>query len=79
MIDHVIVHETAVPATCTAPGTEHYHCENCDYGYDEEIPMVDHVIVHETAVPPTCTEAGTEHYHCENCDYGYDEEIQPLG
>ena len=79
-----IVHEleavAAVPATCTAEGTEaYYKCKVCGNLYSDAegknlisnpvtIPKTAHTIVSVAAKDPTCTEAGTAAaYQCSVC------------
>ncbi len=64
---HDITGFLSVPATCEDPGTEHFHCINCDYEYDVEIPATGHNYLFAYHLEPTCTEDGYDNYQCSNC------------
>ncbi len=72
MLNHDMIQDKAVDATCTTPGlTAGEHCSRCDDATIEqkEISILGHDIVIDEAVAATCTTTGlTEGKHCSRCD-----------
>ena len=71
MLDHTVVTDAAVLATCTATGlTEGTHCSVCGTVLvaQTETPMIEHSVVTDAVVAATCTATGlTEGSHCSVC------------
>jgi len=79
MIDHTIVIDEAVPATCTETGlTQGSHCSVCERVFvsQQETPKLDHTWGEwEFTKEATCTEKGEKTRTCEHCDAVDTEEI----
>ncbi len=75
LLEHDIVIDKAVEATCTETGlTEGQHCSRCDTATIEQevVPALNHkdTLVKVDAKSPTCTEIGWDTYeYCTACDY----------
>ena len=73
MLDHNVVIDSAVPATCTQGGrSEGCHCADCGKVLKAQTatPVLEHTVVPISEVPPTCTETGlTEGKGCQYCSY----------
>ena len=91
---HVLLHYSAVAATCTEDGrTEYWHCAECGGYYsdsaaeneiaeeDISIPATGHDYEYKVTLP-TCTEEGYAEYVCGTCGDRYEEEgsrTEPTG
>ena len=91
---HVLLHYSAVAATCTEDGrTEYWHCAECGGYYsdsaaeneiseeDISIPATGHDYEYKVTLP-TCTEEGYSEYVCDTCGDRYEEEgsrTEPTG
>ena len=61
---------TAVPATCTASGTEERVCSSCGEKETRNIGATGHNYK-ESVTAPTCTAQGYTTYECSRCDDSY--------
>ena len=81
-LDHQIVADPAVPATCTETGlSEGSHCSRCGLVIEEQtsVDMLGHEF-ESTVIAPTCTKAGYTVHACVRCDEEYtDTETEALG
>ena len=91
---HVLLHYSAVAATCTEDGrTEYWHCAECGGYYsdsaaenemaeeDISVPATGHDYEYKVTLP-TCTEEGYSEYVCGTCGDRYEEEgsrTEPTG
>lgn len=91
---HVLLHYSAVAATCTEDGrTEYWHCAECGGYYsdsaaeneiseeDISIPATGHDYEYKVTLP-TCTEEGYAEYVCGTCGDRYEEDgsrTEPTG
>ena len=91
---HVLLHYSAVAATCTEDGrTEYWHCAECGGYYsdsaaenemaeeDISVPATGHDYEYKVALP-TCTEEGYAEYVCGTCGDRYEEDgsrTEPTG
>ena len=91
---HVLLHYSAVAATCTEDGrTEYWHCAECGGYYsdsaaeneiaeeDISIPATGHDYEYKVTLP-TCTEEGYSEYVCDTCGDRYEEDgsrTEPTG
>ena len=91
---HVLLHYSAVAATCTEDGrTEYWHCAECGGYYsdsaaenemaeeDISVPATGHDYEYKVTLP-TCTEEGYAEYVCGTCGDRYEEEgsrTEPTG
>ena len=91
---HVLLHYSAVAATCTEDGrTEYWHCAECG-GYYSDSAAENEISEEEISIPatghdyeykvtlPTCTEEGYSEYVCGTCGDRYEEEgsrTEPTG
>ena len=91
---HVLLHYSAVAATCTEDGrTEYWHCAECGGYYsdsaaenkmaeeDISVPATDHDYEYKVTLP-TCTEEGYSEYVCGTCGDRYEEDgsrTEPTG
>ncbi len=91
---HVLLHYSAVAATCTEDGrTEYWHCAECGGYYsdsaaeneiseeDISIPATGHDYEYKVTLP-TCTEEGYSEYVCGTCGDRYEEDgsrTEPTG
>ena len=75
LLEHDIIIDKAVEATCTETGlTQGQHCSRCDDATIEQevVPALNHkdTLVQVDAKAPTCTEFGWDDYeYCTACDY----------
>ncbi|MBQ3499274.1 MAG: leucine-rich repeat domain-containing protein [Clostridia bacterium] len=75
LLEHDIVIDKAVEATCTETGlTEGQHCSRCDNATIEQevVPALNHkdTLIQVDAKAATCTESGWDTYeYCTACDY----------
>mgnify|MGYP001771353865 CR=1 FL=1 len=82
---HVLLHYSAVAATCTEDGrTEYWHCAECGGYYsdsaaenemaeeDISVPATGHDYEYKVTLP-TCTEEGYAEYVCGTCGDRYEE------
>lgn len=71
-LEHTLVVDSSVAATCTVPGiSEGTHCSVCNKIFIEQkpIPAKGHSIVIDEEVNPTCSHTGlTEGKHCSVCN-----------
>ena len=81
-LDHQIVADQAVPATCTETGlTAGSHCSRCGLVIEAQTStdMLGHDFV-ASVVEPTCTKGGYTVHACSRCDETYtDTETEALG
>ena len=91
---HVLLHYSAVAATCTEDGrTEYWHCAECG-GYYSDSAAENEIAEEEISIPatghdyeykvtlPTCTEEGYAEYVCGTCGDRYEEDgsrTEPTG
>ena len=91
---HVLLHYSAVAATCTEDGrTEYWHCAECG-GYYSDSAAENEISEEEISIPatghdyeykvtlPTCTEEGYAEYVCGTCGDRYEEDgsrTEPTG
>ena len=91
---HVLLHYSAVAATCTEDGrTEYWHCAECGGYYsdsaaenemaeeDISVPATGHDYEYKVTLP-TCTEEGYAEYVCGTCGDRYEEDgsrTEPTG
>ncbi len=91
---HVLLHYSAVAATCTEDGrTEYWHCAECG-GYYSDSAAENEIAEEDISVPatghdyeykvtlPTCTEEGYAEYVCGTCGDRYEEDgsrTEPTG
>lgn len=91
---HVLLHYSAVAATCTEDGrTEYWHCAECGGYYsdsaaenemaeeDISVPATGHDYEYKVTLP-TCTEEGYSEYVCGTCGDRYEEDgsrTEPTG
>ena len=91
---HVLLHYSAVDATCTEDGrTEYWHCAECGGYYsdsaaenemaeeDISVPATGHDYEYKVTLP-TCTEEGYAEYVCGTCGDRYEEDgsrTEPTG
>lgn len=81
-LEHTIVNEEAVAATCEQAGyTATSYCSVCGKVFQakEEVPALGHNYSSEIIAAPTCTETGVKKYTCSRCEGTYKETIEALG
>ena len=82
MIDHEMIMDKKVPATCTHGSEEHMKCKHCGYTeITKNDDKLNHILVKTVDKAATCYEDGYYSTLCKNCDVKYTnvETIPALG
>ena len=67
------------PATCTAYGAERISCKDCDYYFEQTLPMLSHTYNEGIVIKQSnCRENGIKRFTCAVCGTYYDESL-PVG
>ena len=77
-LPHAIEYDNTVtkPATCYSDGYEKGKCKNCDYSFENSIPMTGHNVQNwTTTVEPKCNAEGMKVGLCLNCKYTIEESL----
>ena len=75
---HNYVESERVEPTCQAYGYIRYTCTECDYYYEEILPILAHSYTESERVEPTCQAYGYIRYTCTICGDYYDETLYAL-
>ena len=64
------------PATCTAYGAERISCKECDYHFEQTLPMLSHTYNEGIVIKQSnCRENGIKRFTCAVCGTYYDESL----